>query len=168
MLTNGIPQVIHSSPIMALANSSDAAYIRERKKGRGKTLPEKRSRQIRLKEQSCQYVQAHIINPSKSSDGWMIINTHKLCKKGTFHWCFVCHFCPNDRVAAYHEKCGLEFKIPFNHFEPVKHLDAVLSPYLAHFLWHPLCTVALTNLGAQQRVFPLYYLSFSNLCAGYS
>ena len=42
----------------------------------------------------------------------MIINTHKLCKKGTLHWCFLYHFCPNDRVAAYHEKCSLEFKIP--------------------------------------------------------
>ena len=94
----------------------------------------------------------------------MIINTHKLCKKGTLHWCFMYHFCPDDRVAAYHEKCGLEFKIPFNHFEPVKHLNAVLSPHLAHLLWHTLCTVALTNRGARQRVFPLDYLSFSNAC----
>ncbi len=85
--------------------------VRERKKGRGKTLPEKRSRQIWPKEQSCQYVQVHIINPSKWCDGGMIINTHKLCKKGTLYWCSVYHFCPNDRVAAYHEKCGLEFKI---------------------------------------------------------
>ncbi len=67
--------------------------IRERKKGRWKTLPEKRSRQIWPKEQSCQYVQVHIINPSKWSDGWMIINTHKLWK-GTFHWCLVYLFFP--------------------------------------------------------------------------
>ncbi len=55
------------------------------------------------------------------------MNTHKLCKKGTLHWCFAYHFCPNNRVAALHEKCSLEFKIPpLNHFESVKYLDAVL------------------------------------------
>ncbi len=130
--------------------------IRERKKGRGKTLPKKRSRQIWPKEQSCQSVQVHMINPSKSSDSWMIINTHKLCQKGTLHWCFIYHFCFNDRVVAYHEKCSLEFKIPLNHFESVKYLNAVLSPYLAHFLWLTLCSVALTNRRARQRVLPLH------------
>ncbi len=54
-------------------------------------------------------------------------------------------------------------KYPLNHFESVKYLVALLSPYLAHLLWHSLCTVALTNGRARQRVFPLYYLSFSNV-----
>ncbi len=51
---------------------------------------------------------------------------------------------------------------PLNPFESVKNLDAVLSPSLAHFLWHTLCTVALTNRRARQRVFPLYYLPLAN------
>ncbi len=82
------------------------------------------------------------------------------------HWCFVYHFCPDDRVAPYHEKCSSEFKIPPLDFEPVKYLDAVLSPYLVHFLWHTSCTVALTNRHAWLRVFPLYYLPFSNVKSG--
>ncbi len=86
--------------------------IGERKKGRGETLSKKRSRQIWPKGQSRPYVQVHKINPSKSSDSWMTINTHKLCQKRTLHWCSVYHFCPDDRVAAYHEKCSFEFKIP--------------------------------------------------------
>ncbi len=68
----------------------------------------------------------------------MIINSHKLCQKGTSHWCFVYHFCPDDRVAADHENFSLEIKIPPHDFEPVKFLDAVLSPPLAHFVhWCP-------------------------------
>ncbi len=43
----------------------DIFIIRERKKGRGKTLPQKRSQQIWPKEHSCQYVQVHIMHPSE-------------------------------------------------------------------------------------------------------
>ncbi len=48
------------------------------------------------------------------------------------HWCFVYHCCPDNRVAAYHEKCIIES--PPHDFEPAKHLDAVLSPSLGHFV----------------------------------
>ena len=84
----------------------------------------------------------------------MTINAHKLCKKGTLHWCFVYHLCPNDRVAAYHEKCSLESK---------KNPLIILNQsnnfmQFCHPPWHTLCTVVLTSRRARQRVFPLYYL----------
>ncbi len=46
--------------------------IREQKKGRGKSLPEKRSRQLWPKEQSCQYVQVRIILPNEVMVGWSL------------------------------------------------------------------------------------------------
>ncbi len=71
-------------------------------------------------------------------------------------------FAPMTELLLIMKNVAWSSKYPLNHFESVKYLDAVLSPYLAHLLWYYLCTVALTNWQARQRLFPLCYLSFSN------
>ncbi len=92
----------------------------------------------------------------------MIINTHKLCKKGTLHWCFVYHFSPNNRVAAYHGKCSLKFKIPPQSF------------WISQISWCSFVTLLGTLSFAhfvyccpdqQAHLSSLYYLSFSNFLA---
>ncbi len=87
----------------------------------------------------------------------MVTNAHRPCKKGTSHWCFVYHCGPDDRVAAYHEKCSIESP-------PLMILNQpnILMQFW-HPPWHTLCTAALTNRQARLNVFPLSYLCLSNV-----